>query len=98
MKTKAAFPKTKQAAVKAMTSYIRKLANKIPAGQKIAQVQANMAAERRLTNLANELAHSGSIFAAVRVVYPEKSAAYHHKVISGLVSDHPTAIQSGAVG
>ena len=98
-------PKTKKAAVTAMVGYIRKLAAKIPAGQKIAQVQANMAAERKLTKLANELARTGSIFAAVRASYPQKSAAYHYQVINDLVrgftkqalgeSNHPTAMLPG---
>lgn len=82
-------PKT---AVTKMAAYIRYLAEKN--AQREPTEKDAMEGEKkgkkkcgsdRLSKLAEALEANQNIFAAVRKVYPTKSAAYHYKVVQGLV-------------
>lgn len=70
----------------AMANYISELAEKVPAGTKAAELQRNSAALTRLQKLAQEVRKNGDVFGAVATVFADKSAAYRHQVVQGLVS------------
>lgn len=76
---------TQDQALAKMAEFIDYLADKVPAGTKAAEVKANQAQMSTLTKLAEAVRTHRNLFKAVDEVYGTKSAAYRHKVVSGLV-------------
>lgn len=75
----------KQSTVAKMAIYVRYLADKVPVGEKAAQVSSNVARASTMLKLAREIERQGDLFKAVDVIYADKSAAYRHQTITGLV-------------
>jgi len=77
--------KSAQEAVIKMAAFIQYLGNKIPVGTKAADVGRNQAKVHQLHKLAFQLKRTGNLVTAVNLCYQDKSAAYRHQVVQGLV-------------
>ena len=75
----------RQEAVTKMAAFVRYLGDKIPVGTKAAQLESNLRRASKLHKLAAAIEKHQNIIKAVDVIYPEKSAAYKHRVVQGLI-------------
>jgi hypothetical protein len=79
-------------AITKMAAYLNYLGNKIPVGTKAADVAKNQGKVAVLHKLAHNLTRTGNLIQAVALTYPEKSAAYRHRLVTGLVHGLATKI------
>lgn len=72
-------------AITKLAAFVRYLGDKVPVGNKAADVGRNQARVQQLHKLAQAIEQTQNLVLAVDRCYAGKSAAYKHRVVSGLV-------------